>query len=710
PGSDLRALARLARRPRYAVPAAVVLVAALAAVVVPQRTRAARERALALLSQATQLADSNRWVEAYERLVQAERALSGDSSVARLMPRVADLLTVTSEPAGAEVYVRRFEPEASGQPADSIRLGVTPIVDRRLARGDYHVVVAKQGYVARHVLATRTYARVLRPNPPRLPPIVIDLRLFPTDSAPPDMVFVPGGVYQLVGPDMPARLDAPLDDYFIDRYEVSNEQYKAFVTAGGYQRPEYWRARLATAPAGRLADRTGMPGPRGWAGQDYPAGRGRYPVTDVSWDEAAAYCAFARKSLPTVFQWEKAARNGLTASGEGVMMPWGRAVSGEPTGLRANFGSTGPAPVDAYPFGISPFGAHNLAGNVKEWTANPLGAGYGVTGGSWADPIYLYSAYGAVAPTASAPTLGFRCARVRTAAGGDQGGLRIRPERRTPRYNPVAAAAFPALLAHYRYDRRPMDTQVAETVETPDWVREKIRLVAVEGDTALVYLYLPRLAAKPLQTMVYVASSGAFFQIRTVPEEVEWVVGPNIRAGRAVLAVVFRGMAERGFGPGWNPPPSNSVRFRDLMVLHATEMRRAIDYLATRDDIDLRRLAYVAVSWGAGSRLPLAAVDDRFRAVILVGGGIDERLQPTLPEAANYNFAPFIRAPKLLLNGRDDEEHPWFTRALPLWVLLREPKKLVLVEGAGHVPPLEARVPAINEFLDQTLGPVARPR
>ena len=47
-------------------------------------------------------------------------------------------------------------------------------------------------------------------------------------------------------------------------------------------------------------------------------------------------------------------------------------------------------------------------------------------------------------------------------------------------------------------------------------------------------------------------------------------------------------------------------------------------------------------------------------------------------------------------------------RALPLWNLLREPKELVLVDGSGHVPPLEARVPAINEFLDRTLGPVER--
>ena len=64
-----------------------------------------------------------------------------------------------------------------------------------------------------------------------------------------------------------------------------------------------------------------------------------------------------------------------------------------------------------------------------------------------------------------------------------------------------------------------------------------------------------------------------------------------------------------------------------------------------------------------------------------------------------------IRSPVLLLNGLYDEEHPWEQRALPLWRLLAEPKRLELVEG-GHLPMAEARVPVINAWLDETLGVV----
>jgi len=389
PPSDLGALARLARTPRYAVPVAVVLGAVVLAVVLPQRARGARDRARTLLARAVRLVDSSRYAEAYELVARAEPDLRGDSAVVRLIPLVADRLTVTSEPAGARVYVQRFTPEAPQQPPDSVLIGETPIAERRLARGDYRVAVVKPSFVPLEALASSHAERAQRTMSRVVSPIVITARLVRADAAPPDMVFVLGGTYRLMGPDMPAGLEARLDDYFIDRYEVSNEQYKAFVTAGGYGRPEYWPVALGAPPARRFTDRTGMPGPRAWAGADYPPALGRYPVTNVSWYEAAAYCAFLGKSLPTAFQWEKAARNGITARSEGVMMPWGYVGPGEGTSLRANFGGAGPAPVDAYPFGISPFGVYNMAGNVKEWTANPQRDGYGVAGGSWEDPIYL---------------------------------------------------------------------------------------------------------------------------------------------------------------------------------------------------------------------------------------------------------------------------------------------------------------------------------
>jgi formylglycine-generating enzyme required for sulfatase activity len=528
------------------------------------------------------------------------------------------------------------------------------------------------------------------------------------------MVFVPGGDYELVSSQAPLDTVVQLDDYFMDTYEVSNEQYKTFVMAGGYTNPSYWKH--AFVREGRelsweeamqqLIDRTGLPGPRTWVGQEYPEGKGRHPVTDITWYEAAAYAESVGKSLPTVSQWEKAARDGAFTHFMGLVLPWGWVGPSETSQGRANFSGAGTTPVDAHPTGISPFGAHAMAGNVKEWTLNEMGGGHAVTGGSWEDPIYMFAAYGSFSDFFSSPAVGFRCVRNSPDAVGDQGALRIDIEERTPSYTAVDEATFRTLLTHYRYDPWSLEPAIVETVETEDWMREKVRLAGVNGDDILLYLYLPRSAAPPFQTLVYMPGGNAFYE--PVSDAAEWLLGPNIRSGRALMIVVMKGMVEREWEPGYVPPETHTVRFRDLVVLNGTELRRGIDYLEMREDIDTDKLTYVGFSFGAASRLTYAAIDDRYQSAILIGGAVLEGYEARLPEANPINFAPYL-PPTLVLHGSSDEVFPYRTKTLPLWNLLPEPKKLVLVDGAGHVPPLEARVPAINQWLDETLGPV-RPR
>jgi hypothetical protein len=451
-------------------------------------------------------------------------------------------------------------------------------------------------------------------------------------------------------------------------------------------------------------DRTGLPGPRGWSGQEFAPGEARHPVTGVTWYEAAAYAEFVGKRLPTIFEWEKAARDGRYTHFERIVMPWGLADPARGIAHRANFGSKGTEAVDRHPSGISPYGAYDMAGNVEEWIANPTGGKRFMTGGAWDDPMYIFADFLSVPGFHASPSLGFRCARAAAGASGDPGGFEIPPGDGTPEYRSVDERTFRSLLVHYAYDHGPLAAEIVERTTTPNWTRETIRIAGPWRDPTMLYLYLPIRGARPLQTVVFVPASNTFFAA-TVPDETERLMGAHVKAGRAVLAVLMKGMVGRPWDPGRTVPAPSSVQFRQELVSHATELRRGLDYLETRSDIDRTRLAYAAVSWGSGSRLPFAAVEPRFRSVVLIGGGIDEQYLPVLPEASSINFAPRIRAPKLLLNGRYDEEHPWERRALPLWRLLQAPKRLVLVEG-GHVPPAEARVPVINDWLDETLGRV----
>jgi|GEM_PF-789933 len=228
-----------------------------------------------------------------------------------------------------------------------------------------------------------------------------------------------------------------LDAYELDRYEVTNAQYRRFLLATGGRPPRYWTANA------------------------YPAGQADTPVVGVSWDDADAYCRWAGKRLPTEAEWEKACRGA-----DGRMYPWGEAweparANVDALGWRPNEaahdatattvweaawrqltlppGSVGPAlhPVGSHPDGAGPYGILDMVGNASEWVAdwynwsdysklpahNPLVTGppwnHCLRGTAWCDPagtpawtqtLSRCSARNSAHET-SDPRVGFRCAR-----------------------------------------------------------------------------------------------------------------------------------------------------------------------------------------------------------------------------------------------------------------------------------------------------------
>lgn len=212
-------------------------------------------------------------------------------------------------------------------------------------------------------------------------------------STSPDMVFVPAGEfimgtsekeleqYLLLFPyrrpsrfydEQPQRI-VYLDAFYIDKYEVTNEQYGKFLKETGRTPPPFWNDKLYNQP--------------------------NQPVVGVSWEDAKAYAEWAGKRLPTEAEWEKAARGT-----DGRIWPWGN--EWDPTKLNANDvgtvdGYVYSAPVGSYPQGVSPYGVYDMAGNAWEWVADwydkdyykygpkinpkgpPTGENHVARGGSW---------------------------------------------------------------------------------------------------------------------------------------------------------------------------------------------------------------------------------------------------------------------------------------------------------------------------------------
>jgi dienelactone hydrolase len=453
-----------------------------------------------------------------------------------------------------------------------------------------------------------------------------------------------------------------------------------------------------------FVDRTGLPGPRSWSNQIFPDGQADHPLTGITWYEAAAYAAFRGKCLPTIFQWEKAARNGAN-NPLGVTMPWGL-WQGSIAG-RANLATSSTVPVGKMEFGMSPFGCYEMAGNVSEWCLNETSEGFIASGGSWASLSQAWGYFGIYPSFQHSNQIGFRCVLNASDAKGDQGAMRIDIDVEVPQFTPAPEAEVRTWFAHYEYDKDvPLDARVVDRAETNDWWREKIEYNGADGERAIAYLYLPKHFPGPHQVIHLMPAGDVGFRLRTVPQSIEADYGAFVRSGRAVFAVVLRGYLERDLPTGWMGPDPFTIEYVEAKARHIIDLRRGLDYLLARGDVDASGVAFLGSSLGSPMMVQ-PAIEPRYRAVILSGAAIAKADARRHPAANAINFAPLIRSPKLLVHGRYDESAPLRTSAEPLFKLLTEPKRIILFDG-GHCPDPEFLVPEVNTWLDKTLGPVKR--
>ncbi len=703
----VRRFTRRFRQPRFVVPAvlASVAVAFFAVRFVQHRAevRWAREEALPEIERL--IGENDVWrnlVAPYRLAEQAEAVLGDDPRLAELFSQVSLDIDVLTDPPGARVHMKKYE----DPDAEWTFLGVSPLEKVRVPIGIFRWKIEKEGYET--VLAAASTwnvgaEAVLRP---------FDLvrTLDEQESLPPGMV-------RVEATETPV---GALSDFFIGRYEVTNREYKAFVDAGGYRDRKYWKhpfvkdGRTLTweEAARELLDRTGQPGPSTWVGGDYPRGQVDHPVSGVSWYEAAAYAEFAGMSLPTAGHWN-VARGGFTPmirvpqlGGFGVLAPF------------ANFGSQGPVAVGSLP-GITAYGAYDLPGNVREWCWNETSQGRVVRGGSWEDNTYAFGNVRQAPSMDRSPRNGFRMVsypKPETVPEAAFGFLDLRRPIDLRSRPPVPDAVFRVYKEQFAYDRTELNAQVESREQSPGgWIHERISFdAAYGGERVPAHLFLPGNIPPPYQTVVYFPGSAT----RSTPSsenlesyyEFTMFLSFLVRSGRAVLFPVYQGTFERGSPellPLLRRKNVGSHAYSEYFVQIVKDLRRSIDYLESRPDIDGERLAYYGMSWGANLGAIIPAVEERFRASVLVAGGLAGRGRP---EVSDVTYVSRVRTPTLILNGRYDGIFPLETSSQPMLDLLGTPaedKRLILYE-TDHIPPRTEYIREILAWLDKYLGPVGR--
>ncbi len=669
-----------------------VVVAALAAVVLALGTggalwaRGAGERWARndAIPEITALTEAGNLYDAFRLARRAQHYRAGDPALEKVMTRITLPTRVTTQPEGAEVWVKGYAtPDAPWE-----RLGVTPLVTR-IPYALMRWRITKPGYEPfEGAPFSGTSIGVLATGLP----------LDSVGARPAGMVRIPTAILIAV-PGARPQGEMPavrVETFFLDRYEVTNREFRAFVDDGGYEKKELWPLPIERGghelswqdALSSFRDATGRPGPSTWEAGAYPAGEDDYPVGGISWYEAAAYCAFVGKSLPTVYHW-------FHAIGQ-------EQISDILT--HSNTDTSAKAPVGRF-HGLAAWGTYDMAGNVKEWVWNRSGTDRYILGGSWNEPGYLFEHLIRADPMEREPTHGVRCAKYPQPP----------PEKLfapvTPRHQydvpaPISEEAFALLRGMYAYDRTPLEPELVRVNDSlPNYRREVVSIRTAYGNERMeVNLLMPRNGPPPYQAVIWFPGGDVHLHRSSEHFASEYMFDFIPRAGRVLVYPIYKGEYERFEEPSMVPSD-----WRDMMIRWSQDIGRTIDYLETRPDFDATRIGYYGFSAGAHQGPVFVAVEPRIKASVLLAGGLIP--MPMRPEMNPVLFAPRVTAPTLMINGRDDFLMPYELAQRPLFERLGAPderKRHVRLDG-GHIPPNRAEIiREVLAWLDRYLGPVQR--
>jgi len=691
---DLKALLRLFRRPRFAILSVVVFmlfcIAALWLINQSAKVRWARVEAIPEISR---LIEQDKYFAAFSIAREAEKYISKDPMLIKLWTRVCKRYSITTTPSGADIFLK----EHSEVDNEWEYLGQSPLRNVRFPRGLCRWKIEKEGYTIREGVAGLWSGSLnidlweensLPSGMVRIPPCTLKAKLWPSYKVEP--------------------VEAPA--YWIDKYEVTNEQFKQFIDAGGYGNPQYWKHKfikdgqeLSWERAMReFRDRTGRAGPSTWEGGTYPKGKDKFPVCGVSWYEASAYAEFAGKGLPTVHHWTQAACTGSSSA----IVPF------------SNFGGRGPAPVGMH-VGMYVTGLYDMAGNVKEWcqsATSDSGDRRYILGGAWSEQTYMFTNRDSRSVWDRSPSNGFRC--VQYAKGREEvPDFLFRPiepsrSRDYSKETPASEEQFQFFKRLYAYDRTELNVETVSLDDRSDyWRKERVTFdAAYGGERVIAYLFLPKKVRPPYQAVVYFPGWGATDRPREDFDPGSYFWDFIIMSGRAFMYPVYKGTHERRYPEGRRPRRFDEwVTYQEWIIQLSKDLGRSIDYLESRDDIDGERIAYYGLSWGARLGSIMLAVEDRVKTGIFFLGGFSGYRKPAAID--EINFTPYVKIPVLMINGREDFIFPLETSQTPMYEFLGTPsehKKHILYPGGHDLLSLFSGQirKDILDWLDRYLGPV----
>ena len=629
--------------------------------------------------------------EAFDMVIEAQKYLPKDSLLLKLLPTVTANLSMVTNPAAAELWWKDYD-----KPGNEWRFaGSTPFKDILLPRPYLRMEIRKKGYQTIEYAGTPGSCKLWKDSS--------NLILDKEGALPENMVRIPAKetLMYIVGLEQNGPKD--VSAFLMDKYEVTNKQFKAFMDAGGYTNKSFWNKPIYSsdkeisldAALALFIDKTGRSGPATWEAGAYPDGQENYPVTGISWYEAAAYAAYEKKQLPTVFHWSVAADT-----------RWTQFIV-----ALSNFNGKGTTAVGSNA-GYNSFGIYDIAGNAKEWCYNESGAKgrHYILGGGWNDPTYAFND-GYLQPAMDrSVSNGFRCIKE---LPGDSLMASLMKDvpmafRDYKKEKPVDDKTFEIYQQQFLYDKKPLNEKTEAKFDDESWTAEKITFDAGYGNERMeAYLYLPKGFKPPYQPVLLFPGSNDIYARKYDPKSINRLVDFVLKSGRALIRPIYKGTYERHDDLN-SDLQDETVFYKDHVIMWRKDIGRSIDYLETRKDIQTDKIGYLGWSWGGFMGGIMPAVEKRIKAIVLHVGGME--MNKALPEADQINFLPRVTQPVLMLNGKHDLFFPEESSQIPMYNFLGTPKedKKRIVYDAGHLVPRTEFVKETLLWYDKYLGPVKK--
>lgn len=625
----------------------------------------------------------------YIEALDYEKEVGENEDLYEIWKNISKRLTVFTDPAGTDMYIKPYQrPDTSWY-----YLGNTPINNVRFPKGVYRIKLEKEGFETREDII-QYHIRWAGENPD-----TIQYKLFLKNELPEKMVYVNGHLN--IRPYLPGGSSlkpCQVKDFLADKYEITNADFKAFVDAGGYKNPEYWTEPFADmgdtlsweAAMEHFKDKTGWPGPAGWEVGTYPDGKDDFPVSGVSWYEAAAYASFKEKDLPSYYHWQ-------------LMNARGGVAEIIQTG---NFNGESKVSVKSKK-NLGPNGIYDMAGNVSEWIFNSTldHSKNWTAGANYKDPDYQFIWPQSYDPWTRSETTGFRC--IKYLNDTLKSVLNAAFDGSAKRYveeEVVSDEVFEYFKERWSYDQKPLHPVILKEIQNETYRIQHVKFdVPYEDNPLLLLIGLPLNIEPPFQTVIRFPGFGGRNKtnLDTTWFDNQFQYDEFLKSGRAVILPICYSFYGRGLR--WGEKGFNVLVHDCYNII---DVRLTCDYIYQNKLLDNDKIAITGMSWG-GYRAPfLLGVENRIKLGIIGSCGLIK--WPGDPDWRDMiHYLPRVKVPILLMGGRYDASNPVPDQQAFVNYLGTPDEDIRWVTfDTGHFIPNVERINESLPFLDKYFGPV----